>query len=313
MRWPVWLRRWMQRRHGDTGASAVLHYRRVYILPTRQGFLFAAILIVMWLAAINYNNNMAFLLTFLLAGIFLAVMNHTFRDLVGLQVTPLAAEPVFAGQTASFPLQLDNNARTARTDIGVGTDGPEGFYDIPAGERARAVVTVITRRRGRLRTGAITLDTQYPAALFRAWSWVDPAVHCLVYPAPETNGPTPPRRATAGGLLGRRTGGDDDFDGLRRYRRGDPISRIAWKATGSRELQIKEFSGGESEELLLSWLDTADLAGTEQRLSRLCYWVLEAERRGARYALSLPGREVPAASGPAQRDACLTALAEFEV
>ena len=312
MRWPAWLRRWMDRRHGDTGGSTVLHYRRVYILPTRQGFLFSAILVVMWLAAINYNNNMAFLLTFLLAGIFLAVMNHTFRNIVGLHVSPLAAEPVFAGQTASFPLQLTNHGRRARTDIGVGTEGPERIYDIPSGERARAIVEVASHGRGRLRTGPITLDTQYPAGLFRAWSWVDPAVHCLVYPAPEANGPAPPRRATAGGHRGGRTAGDEDFDGLRRYRRGDPIRRIAWTATASRELQIKEFSGGDSEELLLTWPDTADLAGTEQRLARLCHWVLEAERRGARYALSLPGREVPAASGPAQRDACLTALAEFQ-
>lgn len=312
MRLPAWLRRLIERRHGDTSGEAVLHYRRVYILPTRYGYLFAAALVVMWVAAINYNNNMAFLLTFLLAGIFLAAMNHTFRNIVALRVTPLAAEPVFSGQTAGFPLQLINDGRRARSDVGVGIDEPEACHDIPPGERSRAVVHIQARRRGRLRPGPITLDTTYPTGLFRAWSWVNPAIHCLVYPHPEVNGPEPPGRAVAGGHRGGRGAGDEDFDGLRRYRRGDPIRRIAWKATGTRQLQVKQFSGGESEELLLSWSDTVELPDVEQRLSRLCHWVLEAERRGARYALSLPGREVPPASGPAQRDACLTALAEFE-
>lgn len=312
MRLPAWLRRWMEQRHGDTGGTAVLHYRRVYILPTRHGFLFAAILIVMWLAAINYNNNMAFMLAFLLAGIGLAAMNHTFRNIVGLRVTPLPAEPVFAGEAATFALQMGNEGRHERSDIGVGTDSPEAIYDIPPGERRRALVRVPTNRRGRLTPGPITLDTSYPTGLFRAWSWVNPAVTCLVYPRPEANGPPPPPRGSAGGHQGQRGEGDEDFDGLRRYRRGDPMRRIAWKATSARELQVKEFSGGESEELLLSWVETADLPDTESRISRLCHWVLTAEQRGASYALDLPGREVPAGTGPAHRDHCLTALAEVE-
>jgi len=313
MPWPRWLRRWMASRHGDTSGTAILHYRRVYILPTRQGFLFATILIVMWLAAINYNNNMAFLLTFLLAGVYLAAMNHTFRNLVGLRVTPLPAQPVFAGQAAVFPVQLNNEGRRSRTDIGVGRDHTAAFHDIAVGERARASVTVPTAKRGRLKPGVITLDTSYPGGLFRAWSWVEPATHCLVYPSPETNGPEPPQRPSPGNNPGPRGDGDDDFDGLRRYRRGDSIRRIAWKATTARELQVKAFSGGKSEEWQLSWADTADLAYTEQRLSRLCHWVLEADRRGRRYALSLPGHEIPPGRGASQRDACLSALAEVAV
>lgn len=312
MRLPRFLTRWMERRHGDTGGTTVLHYRRVYILPTRQGFLFAAILVVMWLAAINYNNNMGFLLTFLLGGIYLTLMNHTFRNLVGLRVTPLAAEPVFAGETAAFPLQLHNGGTRERADIGTGSELSTSFHDIPSGERRCALVRIVTAERGRLTPGRVTLDTSYPGGLFRAWSWIQPAVHCLVYPQPEPGGPEPPARGLGTGRHGRRAAGDDDFDGLRRYRRGDSPRRIAWKATSARELQVKQFSGGEGEELLLDWADTADLADPEHRLSRLCHWVLLAERRGLRYALTLPGAERPASSGARHRDACLTALAEFD-
>jgi uncharacterized protein (DUF58 family) len=47
----------------------------------------------------------------------------------------------------------------------------------------------------------------------------------------------------------------------------------------------------------------------EQKLSRLCAWVLAADRLDLRYGLRLPGVDLPPASGEAQRRACLTALA----
>ena len=61
---------------------------------------------------------------------------------------------------------------------------------------------------------------------------------------------------------------------------------------------------------VLHWRQTADLgADTEARLSRLCAWVLQADRIGARYGLRLPGREIAPDEGPNHRQRCLEALA----
>ena len=45
------------------------------------------------------------------------------------------------------------------------------------------------------------------------------------------------------------------------------------------------------------------------RLSRLTAWVLEAEARGQRWSLRLPGLELPVDGGASHRDRCLEALA----
>ena len=45
-----------------------LSQRRVYILPTRQGALFGAALLLMLIGSINYQLSLGFILTFLLAG-----------------------------------------------------------------------------------------------------------------------------------------------------------------------------------------------------------------------------------------------------
>ena len=58
-------------------------------------------------------------------------------------------------------------------------------------------------------------------------------------------------------------------------------------------------------------LDWRALSGLrhEDRIRRLARWVDEAERRGRRYRLRLPGESLGPAQGPAHRHACLRALA----
>ena len=59
---------WARRRHGEDRLPVGLNARRVYILPTRAGMAFSLLLFVMLVAGLNYGNNVALMLTFLLAG-----------------------------------------------------------------------------------------------------------------------------------------------------------------------------------------------------------------------------------------------------
>lgn len=307
------LEHWLRRRHGDTSGRTVLTYRRVYILPSPFGAAFTAMLGLMWLGAVNYNNNLTFVLAFLLGGLFIAAMHHVFFNLVGLRVKPIGASPVFRGDEAVFELVLDNDRRLPRLAIETcGEEDTEAFtVDVPA--RGGSVVRIARRatRRGPMPAGRITLSTRYPTALFRAWSWVAPDMTCLVYPAPEA-GEVPTPESEGGRTRGSRHGsGDEDFAGLRRYRPGDPIRHIAWKATHARDPQVKVFAGETPERLWLRWDATAGLE-TERRLSRLCRWILDANAEGRVYGLVLPGVRIPPSSGATHHERCLSALALFD-
>ncbi|MEE8234535.1 MAG: hypothetical protein V3R41_07625, partial [Gammaproteobacteria bacterium] len=48
--------------------------QRVYIMPTRHGAVFGLMLFAMALGAINYNNSMAYILTFLLSSLSLVTL-----------------------------------------------------------------------------------------------------------------------------------------------------------------------------------------------------------------------------------------------
>src|SRR5574343_1575638 len=102
-------------RWGSDGTAPLrLGQRRVFIVPSRGGLLFALALVVMLVGAINYNLALGHALVFLLAGLGIVGMIHTFRTLYGLVVTPGRCEPVFAGQTALFAITLENDRNAPR-------------------------------------------------------------------------------------------------------------------------------------------------------------------------------------------------------
>ena len=84
-------------RAADAHAIA-LKRRRIYILPTRFGVVFAAMVFAMLLGSLNYGASLGFALTFLLTGLGLVVMHHCHNNLLGTTIKFLGAAPVFAGR-----------------------------------------------------------------------------------------------------------------------------------------------------------------------------------------------------------------------
>jgi len=297
----------------ERGPIELVH-RRVYILPTRLGWFFAGTLAVLLVGSINYALQLGFALTFVLAGLGLAGMVHTARNLARIAVAAGRAEPVFAGESAQFRLYLDGRGTFDRPAIlarHLGSDS-QFVVDIAPAAVAEVVLARPAERRGWLPLGRVMLETRFPLGLFRAWSHVEPDVRCLVYPRPERSALPPFSGEAAAGALRTPTPGSDDFAGLRGYQKSDSPRHIAWKAVArSQEMLTKQFAGEAASEL---WLDAKLLPQgltLEQVLSRLAGWVLAAERAGAHYGLRLPGVEIAPARGDLHRAACLQALALY--
>ncbi len=292
--------------------TVVLGHRRVYIVPTRLGWMYAATLGILLVGSINYALQLGFALTFLLAGMGIAGMVHTTRNLARLAVSTARAEPVFAGESAQFRLLLDNRAHYDRPAVLVRhtASGAQVVLDVSAGALGEAVLPVPAQRRGWLPVGRVMLETRFPLGLFRAWSYVEPDARCLVYPRPERSPLPAPVAIAAAGAARAHAQGSDDFSGLRAYQPSDSPRHVAWKAAArSEDMLTKQFSGAAGVQLWLDWSHLRGVANSEQRLSRLAGWVLAAEQAGAAYGLRLPGLELAPGRGEAHRSACLQALA----
>jgi len=286
--------------------------RRIFILPTKQGYFFGFTLVVLLFASIQYQISLGFLLTFLLAGMVGVAMLHTWRNLAHLRLRPGRCEPIFAGDTAYFALSVETPTRT-RFAIAVRRKGePPVHVDVVPGEVAAVQLPVVAARRGLLRCGRLEVFTRYPVGLFHAWSYVDFDLAVLVYPRPDPRAGAAPNESRSTAEEGIPVAGDEEFNMLRVYRAGDPPKLIAWKALAREQgLLTKDFSAMASSEQWLDW-DQAHGTDTESRLSVLCEWVLQAERFGQSYGLRLPGVVIPPSRGEGQRTRCLEALALFE-
>jgi uncharacterized protein (DUF58 family) len=305
------LTNWLFRLRGPERGEVVLVQRRIFILPTRAGLVFAAVLVLMLLGSINYALSLGFILTFLLASVGMTAMLHTFRNLVALRIAPAKTAPVFAGETARFAFTLHNPTRTPRHSVALTRDRSEtDIVDIPAESTVIATAGVPARQRGLLRPGRLTLYTRFPVGLFNVWSYVDLDTQCMVYPRPAPPGLALPALKTSGAEGAGQAQGHDDFGGLRQYHPGDSPRHIAWK-TAAREqgLMTKQFTGRANAELWLSLELLPERLDLEEKLSRLARWVLDAHAGGLAYGLRLPGVTVQLGSGEAHRDRCLEALA----
>ncbi|TAM09462.1 MAG: DUF58 domain-containing protein [Nevskiaceae bacterium] len=305
--------RWLRHRLPRQPGPVVLSRRRLFILPTRFGYGYVVLIVLMVLGATNYANSMAFALAFLLAGIGLVAMYHTHANLARLEVDVTPPQPGFAGQKLHFALRLKNASQRPRYALRAGfTEASEGrAVDVPAHSSAHVALHVPAPQRGWLELPRFTISSEFPLGLFHAWAWVELDTRALVCPAPAGNALFPIGGGTRSGTRATTGFGMDEFAGLRAYRVGDPIRAVHWKSLARQaDPLVKEFAAHIGGELWLTW-DTLPGLETEARLSQLTRWLLAADARHQPYGLQLPGFSRAPALGNTHRRACLQALALY--
>lgn len=296
-----------------TDLPVTLTRHKVYILPTAHGYQFVVFLLAMLVGSINYNNNLGFLLVFLLGGIMLVSMIYTYRNVVGIKILSVSAQPVFAGKTALFRFLVRAGDIHRRAIAFMIENEFHAIENIIAKHDEAIDVKTRAPVRGVLTPGRVTVWSRYPLGLFRAWTVISPDISCVVYPDPlggpfkvskgpgdsEKEDDRPEKR------------GVEDFSGLKHYQPGDSIKQISWKSLSrGMGLFTKEFSGGGSATVLLDYNDIKGL-DMEFKLSRLCDMVLKAHNMNSEYGLFLPGITIPPDKGDRHKHVCLKNLALY--
>lgn len=296
--------------------SWTLAQGNIYILPTKAGLVFAGTLVLMLLASINYQLNLGYALTFMLAGAGLVSMHLTHATLRGLTLHLRPTPAVFAGDAARLEVVFTNpgaerHGVALHFDDRAAHGSSFAWTDVPAQGQAVARVAMVPASRGLHPVPTLVAETQFPFGLFRAWTMWRPAAEVLAWPRPEVPPPAlPPSSAGPDDARPQaRQAQGSELDGVRAWRRGDSLRQVAWKKVArTGELVSRETADSSGRELALDW-HSARGPDTEARLSRLAAWVLAADREGLAFALKLPGSALPAGQGDGQRRAALEALA----
>ncbi|WP_304299354.1 DUF58 domain-containing protein [Chromatium okenii] len=306
---------WLRRVPIGNDGIARIWARQIYILPTSSGLMFGAVVMLMLLGSLNYQNNLGLLFTFFLVAIGLLAMHHAWFNLLKLAVQVRGGAPVFVGELATIAITVRAEQPRAHYDIrlqhGQHRAAP---VHIPRGDQRQITLGIPATRRGLLHVTELMVETRHPLHLFRAWSYLVCDATTLIYPQPAPHAPAPDQDGGAAQRPQRTTRlGADDYLGSRPYRPGDSPRHIDWKAFArERGLVVKQF-GGETGQTV--WLDWSQLTASdpEIRLSVLTRQVLDASASGVQFGLRLPGVIEQPAAGAAQMQRCLTHLALFHV
>ncbi|MFV0478521.1 MAG: DUF58 domain-containing protein [Parahaliea sp.] len=312
--WREYLRKyfanWLNRRI-PASKKIRLDRRRIFIMPSRVGAFFFLCLLVMLLAAINYQNNMSYALTFLLATLFVVAILHTYANLAGVSLHALRAASAFPGQVTEFDVRVDGGGRERHCLRLCWPDSSEQTITLLDNNSEDIRLFCSVGSRGWFRPGRLLIESHFPLGLLRCWSWVDLDLCALVYPEPHKCRQLPGSGDNSEQGHALVMCGNDDFFGFQAYRAGDSLRQIYWKGYAKGQgLQSKHYTAYSSSNV---WLDFDAFAGVsvEMRLSYLCYLVLMLDTQQQDYGLRLPGLELLPDRGERHRDKVLSALALY--
>src|SRR4249919_2278273 len=118
--------------------------KRIYVLPTGFGLFVGALLVTMLVGGLNYNNNPALLLVFLLAGVGNNSLVHAHLILSGISLKSVQAEPVFAGQALRLRLRFEGSGTRRRPGLQLLLGGAQALFEIAPGEESEVTLEVPT-------------------------------------------------------------------------------------------------------------------------------------------------------------------------
>lgn len=290
--------------------------RELYILPTRVGWYFALILIALFGIAVKFDNQAAFMMLFILVSLGLIAMVYTHNNVVNLTIQSHPSKSVFLGQPTLFPINIINTGRKARNAVWVISGGHHQLASLDSESQQLIEIKLPTLQRGFLRCDAINLSSQYPIGIFFCWTKrFLSEERCLVYPQPLNliDLPESGHHQDEKNNNNQRKQGTEDFSGMKAYQDGDRLRDIHWPslAKTNKLITIQHESQANSS-INLSWFSLPNSLGVEDKLSQLCYWVINAEKNGQRYQLEMPSNTVEFDRGLTHYHHCLRVLALWD-
>jgi uncharacterized protein (DUF58 family) len=292
--------------------------------PTALWLIFGPVLGCMWVAAVNYSNNLVYAILYLIGALSFISIFHTWANLASLRVEHIRIQPAFAGEEVRIEIHLRNPAKHTIYGLFFARLGDEaglarwptplyrpggGGVRIEAGDSCSAEVAFPAEHRGMYHFDSLLVRSSYPLGLFWASFRVPVGAEYYIYPQAKGKADWPELHPSGeqGSPVSLKPG--DDFSGVRAYLPGESLRHVDWKAFArGRPLSVKQFTGGSGHEL---WLDAAEMGRLplEARLSQLALWIVNAEKAEIPYALKLGRTTLPLGLGPAHSRRALEVLA----
>lgn len=200
-----------------------LSVRNVYIFFSKQGLLFAILLIITFIAGINYGNNLVLGVCFYLASVWLISVHITFAHVSRLKLKLLSVSMAAVGEPVWVSIEVTSESRSPSRQLRFvfdddiyqtwhkqwqseqgndknndknDTNNSIDLVHVHVLSKQRQVILpmlkgsavirlpVLTDQRGQMTLPRLVIDSVYPLGIMRAWSYAYFATTAWVYPKP---------------------------------------------------------------------------------------------------------------------------------
>ncbi|GAA5006801.1 DUF58 domain-containing protein [Acinetobacter puyangensis] len=296
---------WLSRRFQLKG-SKTLAQRDVLVFFNREGYLYLVLLLITFIAGINYGNNLVLALCFLLSSILLLSFYLAFRQLYGLNITYEVAELGQAGQP--FTIKFKFVPQKNQIHLHLRCEYLQQAKKITILKSPLVVqFDHIVSKRGLYQLTPLYFYSVYPFGIIRAWSFVYPQKQVWIAPRPIEVDLT---QFGFKSFLQQQQQGTEDFSHLREFQSGDALNRIAWQQYAKgRGLLVKQFEEVPHHALNF-YYDQMPSSLHEEKLGQLMYLVEQAYLQQTGFNLTLPSQSLPFGMGEQHYDQARLMLAQ---
>lgn len=286
------LQYWIAKRFQIEG-SKILLQKDVLVFIYKQGFLYLVLIVITFIAGINYANNLILGFCFLISAILCISFYLTFKQLHGLQIELVTAEVGQVDQPLILKILLKQSAQTVRY-LRLNWQEQEHFLYLDQTQQSLELA-VLPEQRGRYELDALKIYATYPLGLVRAWTYLYPKQ--AVWIAPKADDwqqehklqPTPAQDSL------------DEFKELRNFQHGDSYQNVAWKQVARGQgFLIKMFEAQTNHQHLDIDYQLIPALDHEQKLSLMMGLIEQCEQSGNDYAVILPHARLESGQGQSQ-------------
>lgn len=322
--------------------EVTLTQKRIYIFLSKEGFLYGMLLLITFIAGVNYANNLILGMCFYLASILVICIHFTYAQLSGLHIKMLDIADAECGDLVRVRLQISAtgskphrqillefqnevvSSPMSKTETNTETE-KETQFDATNIKRKELLASVLEQtivsfylpatRRGQFVLPRLTISSVYPLGVLKTWTYILFHNHAWVWPNKlsfPSYGSDTAKAHSESNITGQKKG-SDEFDKLDTYQLGESLARVSWKHLASGKGMItKHFADPMGKDVILDY-HNMPASHHENKLRQLSYAVQALSKTNTPFALKTPFGALTLNTGDIHLAQCLLILAKAPI
>jgi len=260
-------------------------YKRIDQHATRYSALVVVLLFGLFLEAYMHDFNLVYITFFFVFSLAFSAGPIGILNLGHLEASYVRSGRLFAHQEGKISMQIHNPSTTTSWSVTLHHENISIALEQPKGEASTTLqLPVAPNKRGTFIHKDCYLESKYPLSTVRLVMKINESYVGIVFPEPKG--------LSLHSFLHKEEtyyGEEKEFDGLRAYDGSQKLSHIHWASVAKGDMSVKVFSK-ETQTLKLIFNFYAASTDDEARLSQLCLWVLECEKRNLPFMIQMPNK-----------------------